>query len=73
MDWKTEKEDSVVKYRKDNLSVIWDFENGKYEVRRTDGDMERVLEKGRTQDMNTEAFLYYVEMTWGNNTKNEQE
>ena len=71
MAWKTEKDGLTVTYTKDNLTVVWDLGKRKYEVRRSEGDTERVVEQGHAPHLPVETFLQYVEMTWGNNTKNE--
>ena len=72
MNWKTEKDGLTVTYRKDNLTVVWDLGERKYEVRRSEGDTERVVEQGHAVHL-SEAFLQYVEGMWGNsnNAKNE--
>lgn len=70
MDWKATKDGLTVTYRKDNLTVVWDCGERKYEVRRTDGDTEQVMEKGSSQHLDSETFLHYVEVAWGNNSSN---
>ncbi len=72
MDWKSTKDGLAVKFTKDNLTVMWDLGERRYEVRRKDGDTETVVEKGSSRHMDIETFLHYVDMTWGDdNSKNE--
>lgn len=62
--WKSTKEGPLVTFKKndkDNLTVVWDAVEKKYEVRRND----EVVEKGHAQDLPVESFLQYVDMTWG--------
>lgn len=69
--WTAEKDGLVVVYRKGNLKVVWDLGERKYEIRRAEGDTERVVEQGVSQHLDVETFLYYVEEVWSNNPKNE--
>lgn len=73
MAWKTEKDGLTVTYTKDNLTVVWDLGKRKYEVWRKDERTEHVdiVEQRHAPHLPVETFLHYVEMTWGNNTKNE--
>ncbi|MDE6493099.1 MAG: hypothetical protein K2O66_03745 [Bacteroidales bacterium] len=70
MDWKKEKDGLTVVASKDNLTVVWDCIERKYEVRRSEGDTEKVVEKGTFQRMDSRVFLHYVEVAWGNNSAN---
>lgn len=66
MNWKANKDGATVTFKKDYLTVLWSLDERKYEVRRTEGDTERVVEQGRAAHLPIESFLQYVEMTWGN-------
>lgn len=67
MNWKEEKDGLTVKYTKGNLRVMWDLGTHRYQIRRADVQAEcvEIVEQGHAEHL-SEAFMQYVEETWGN-------
>ena len=69
MKWKVEKDGLTLIYSKGNLKVVryqylWDRRGNRYDVVRSEGDTERVVEKGFTARLDIKKLLPYVERNW---------
>lgn len=77
MKWKAEKDGLTVVFTKGNIRVVWhpymwDRKGNRYEVVRTDGETEQVVEKGFVGNPDIGKLLPYVYRNWSNQNTEKQ-